>query len=74
MGDTTTFPLLGYDVLVNGLVVDAGVLNAAGLASPAFIILPSAIGLTFYSQAAILDGGTGQFHAATNVTSAFVLI
>ena len=72
--DPTALPLLGYDVLINGLIVDAGALSSVGVASPAFEILPTGIGLTFYSQAALVDGGTGQFHAATNITTAFVLL
>jgi hypothetical protein len=74
VGDDTTFPLLGYPLLVNALLVGSGSLGPLGKASLTLPILPGAVGLTFFSELATIDGGTGQFHAASAVKAAFVLL
>jgi hypothetical protein len=74
VGDDTTFPVLGYPLLINALIVGGGSLGPLGVASLTLPILPSGVGLSFFSQLATVDGGTGQFHAASAVKSSFVLL
>ena len=74
VNDPTTVPFSGFDFLANTTQVASGVLSPAGLGSFEVNLLPSALGLTFYSQVVQLDGGTGQLEAATNIPTSFVLL
>jgi hypothetical protein len=74
VGDDTTFPLFGVPLLANGAVVASGALDAVGVAKAGVVLPPSAVGLTFFSQLATIDGGTGAFAGASGVKSAFVLL
>jgi hypothetical protein len=74
VGDDSTFPLFGYPLLVNGLLVGSGLLDSVGVAEHALFLPPSGVGLAFFSQVATIDGGTGTFRGASVVKASFVLI
>jgi len=74
VGDDTTVPLFGFNLLLNSQLVGAGTLDAVGVAEKTFFLPPSAAGLSFFSQAATVDGDTGQFRGASAVKASAVLI
>jgi hypothetical protein len=73
VGDDSTFPLLGFPVLVKGVLVGSGSLGPVGVASISFLLPPSGVGLSFYSQVATIDGATATFRGASAVKPVFVL-
>ena len=74
VGDPSTFLLFGYDFLTAGIPVAFGTLDASGVGALQVVLPASAFGLTFYSQVGVVDGATGLFHAASNITAALVII
>ncbi|MEM7308989.1 MAG: M12 family metallo-peptidase [Planctomycetota bacterium] len=73
VNDLTTAPFLGFDFLLNTVQAASGVLGAAGVESFEINLLPTAVGLTFYSQVVTVDG-SGAVEPPTNVTTSFVLL
>lgn len=62
---TTTFPLLGANVLLDGVVLKVQILDALGLGSLVAAAPPSAVGLTIHAQMIDVDEVSGAIAGAT---------
>ena len=68
----TTFSFGGFNILLNFSILTSGPLDAVGLGSFSLFIPTGTGGITFYSQTATLDGGSGAFVGASNITTTFI--
>jgi hypothetical protein len=71
-GDQQTIRYLGFDVLINHVVVTGGTLDAVGLGALRLNAPLSAKGLTFYAQVATFDDTNTKFVGTSNIGSSYI--
>jgi hypothetical protein len=71
-GDQQTIRYLGFDVLINHVVLPGGALDAAGIGAMRLVAPLSAKGLTFYAQVATFADTDSRFAGASNIGSSYI--
>ena len=73
VGDSSTVPFGGFDILANGQLLFTGTLDATGFGSAGILVPPGASGAAVFSQVLTLDAATLGFAGASNVAVSTIL-